>query len=230
MLPWTNRLDGGRFPSNGTVHHLPINRPDEGNALHGLGRDAPWAVEVAGPDHAVLTQRLRAGPFDYAAQLEVRLGGAALSLRLRLQNTGTEACPMGIGWHPWFARPPGCSLRFHATDRMVKDDRNLPVAAEPSDGLDSTVGEILGLDGHFAGWDGTVAMHRPDLVLTLQASGAWARNLHVFAPSDHRQVLCLEPVSHVPNVVNTPSLERYGAMRVLAPGEAMEGGVELAVL
>jgi len=229
MLPWANRLDGGRFPVDGTDYRLPINRPDEGNALHGLGREAPWTVELAGADHAVLLQRLQHSPFDYAARLELRLADDALRMRLRLENTGGAPCPMGFGWHPWFARPPGCSLRFAAAARMVKGERELPVAAEPSSGLDSTVAELMGLDGHFAGWDGVAVLHRPDLTVTLRANGAWARNVQVFVPDDHREVVCMEPVSHVPNVINTPALAPYGAMQVLAPGEAMEGGLELLV-
>ncbi|MFC7551182.1 hypothetical protein ACFQU7_01050 [Pseudoroseomonas wenyumeiae] len=99
MLPWTNRLDGGRFPCAGEVYHFPIAEA-AGNALHGLGREAPWAVEEAGPAHAVLTQRLRHAPFDYAARLEVALDPEGLSLALRLEHRGAEPCPMGMGWHP----------------------------------------------------------------------------------------------------------------------------------
>jgi aldose 1-epimerase len=229
MLPWTNRLDHGRFRRGGQEFHLPISHPDEANALHGLARNRPWAVEEAGATRAVLTQRLRFEPFDYLARLEVSLSGAGLALRLRLENTGVEPCPMGIGWHPWFARPPGCAVRFKAGHRMVKGERNLPVGAEPSAGIDAPVSDFLGFDGHFSEWDGVAVLHRPDLELTLRASGDWARNLQVFAPGDHRSVICLEPVSHVPNVINTPALEPYGAMRVLAAGEAMEGEVLLEV-
>lgn len=229
MLPWTNRLDGGRFPAHGQVFHLPVNRPDEGNALHGLSRDAPWAVDSATPDTAVLTQQMRAGPFDYAARLELRLAPGGLSMTMELRNTGTDPCPMGLGWHPWFARPPRCALRFAATHRLEKDARNLPTGAVPSPGIDAAVDSFLGFDGHFPGWDGTATLRRPDLTLTLRATGAWAHNIQVFAPDDHREALCLEPVSHLPDVINRPQLAEYGAMRVLAPGEAMQGSVELVV-
>ena len=54
MLPWTNRLDRGRLPYPGGVHHFPCNRVAERTALHGLSREHPWQVETAGAGRAVL--------------------------------------------------------------------------------------------------------------------------------------------------------------------------------
>ncbi|MFM7420215.1 MAG: aldose epimerase, partial [Alphaproteobacteria bacterium] len=58
MLPWANRLDGGRIA--GLV--MPINRLAEGTAIHGLARDLPWEVFSATTDHAVLQQRVQLAP------------------------------------------------------------------------------------------------------------------------------------------------------------------------
>ncbi|MCG7362067.1 aldose epimerase [Roseomonas sp. ACRSG] len=227
MLPWTNRLDGGRFPCAGEVYHFPIGEP-AGNALHGLGREAPWVVEEAGPARAVLTQQLRRTPFDYAARLEVALDPDGLSLALRLEHRGAEPCPMGMGWHPWFLRLPGSAPRLAATHRMVTNERSLPLRAEPSDGIPEGDAGWIGTDRHFAGWDGMAVLQRPDLTVTLQAEGDWAHNLQFYAP-DHLPVVCLEPVSHVPDVINRPTLAAFGAMRVLATGQALQGRVRLRV-
>jgi aldose 1-epimerase len=226
MLPWTNRIDGGRFPWAGTTYRFPITHPEEGNALHGLSRAAPWQVEAEDAAGAVLTQALAQAPFDYRARLEVRLAATGLSLSLSLRNTGAEACPMGMGWHPWFARPAGCRVRFAAATRFARDGRKLPVAAEPSPGVSGAQDAWLAMDDHFAGWDGAVRLDRPDMALVLQAGGDWARNIQFYAPVEH-PVLCLEPVTHVPDVINRPQFAEHGAMHVLVPGEALEGRVRL---
>ncbi len=228
MLPWTNRLDGGAFRWAGETYRFPITHPAEGNALHGLARARAWVVEDAAPGRAVLSQRLRQTPFDYTARLTVALGPDGLNLALRLEQTGEQPCPMGFGWHPWFARPPGCSVRFHATQSLARDARRLPVSAQSSTGIEGPEAGWLGMDDHFAGWDGVAVLRRPDLALVLEAGGDWARNIQFFAPAD-RPVLCLEPVSHVPDVINRPFLAPFGAMRVLAPGEALEGRIRLGL-
>ena len=61
---------------------------------------------------------------------------AGISLALGLTNAGTLPFPFGCGWHPFFARPAGTRLRFAATTLFARDARCLPVAAQPSAGVD----------------------------------------------------------------------------------------------
>jgi aldose 1-epimerase len=125
-------------------------------------------------------------------------------------------------------RPPGTRLAFRAAARFRHDARCLPVDAAPDPGLDGGAEAFLGLDTHFAGWDGAARIAWPGLALTLAATGALATNLQVYAPAD-RAVLCVEPSSHVPDAANRPDLSGYGPMRVLAPGEILTGRIILAV-
>jgi aldose 1-epimerase len=53
------------------------------------------------------------------------------------------------------------------------------------------------------------------------------RNLHLCMPAS-RAVFCVEPVSHVPGVVNRRAFAHLGDMTALAPGEALEGTVVLS--
>ncbi|WP_235034974.1 aldose epimerase [Roseomonas sp. 18066] len=215
MAPWTNRLDGGAF---GEGFRFPINRPDEGNALHGLVREHAWEVVDSSPGHAVLTQSLAAPPFDVAARLDIALTDDGVTLALTLRNKSSEPCPLGIGWHPWFHRPPGTRLDFAAQTQLATDARSLPIAAEPAD-----TRHWLGQDRHFTGWNGTARFATPDHMVTLEATGAWAHNLQLFAPLE-TPVLCLEPVSHPPNAINQAG---FGSMHLVQPGQALEGQINI---
>jgi len=222
MIPWANRLDGGRLGP----HRLPVNRPRDDTAIHGLSRDRPWRVAERAADRVVLAQEVAAAPYRYAARLIVAAGEAGFALDLAVANAGDVPLPFGAGWHPWFVRPPGTRLAFRATHRCVHDARCLPVAAEPSPGLDGGEDAFLGLDTHFAGWDGVAQIAWPGRVLTMTATGALATNLQVYAPRS-RAVLCVEPSSHLPDAVNRPALAALGPMRLLAPGESLAGRIRL---
>jgi aldose 1-epimerase len=230
MLPWTNRLDGGRLPVAGIVHRLPINRPDDDTAIHGLARDRAWTVEAHSTERCTLAQTLDGAaeglPYQYRAQLSLALEPAGALLSLTVTNAGEEAFPFGLGWHPFFLRPVGTELRFRASALFARDARTLPVAVQPSDGLVGDEAVYEGLDTHFAGWDGTAEILRPDLHLRLAASGAWSRNLHVFAPSGSG-ILCLEPVSHVPDAPNRPDFAGYGPLAMLSPGATLSASLLL---
>lgn len=233
MAPWTNRLDEGRLPVGGTVWHLPVNRPSDHTAIHGLVRDAAWTVAEATAGRAVLLQQGDAGAagplWQWQARLEVALDDAGASIALTLTNAGPQPFPFGCGWHPFFARPAGTRLRFAATTLFARDARCLPIAAQPSSGVDGAEPSYEGLDTHFAGWDGVAEIIRPDLALHLHASGAWAGNLQVFAPAGSH-VLCVEPVSHVPDAPNRPDFARYGPLSLLAPGETLQAALRIAAI
>ena len=221
MLPWTNRLDEGRLPHPGGVHHFPCNRVAERTALHGLSRTQPWAVEHHAPDRAVLVQSIADGPYRYAARMELALG-EAFTLTVTVTNEGADGTPFGSGWHPFFIRPAGTRLAFRATGLLTRDARNLPVESIPSAGLDGGEDEFAGLDTHHTGWDGTARLTLGDAAFTLLGEEAWSRNIQVFAPAG-ATVICAEPVSHIPDAVNRPNLAHLGAMRALARGESLTG-------
>lgn len=233
MAPWTNRLDEGRLPVGGTVWHLPVNHPADDTAIHGLVRDAAWQVEEAGAARVVLTQQGDTGhagvPWCWQARLQVRLDAEGAGVALTLVNAGTLPFPFGCGWHPFFARPAGTRLRFAATTLLARDARCLPVAAQPSTGVDGDEAAYEGLDTHFAGWNGVAEIIRPDLALRLQASGAWAGNLQVFAPAGS-SILCVEPVSHVPDAPNRPDFARFGPLTLLAPGGMLQAALRITAI
>jgi len=53
------------------------------------------------------------------------------------------------------------------------------------------------------------------------ASGAFYA-VHVFAPKD-RAVLCIEPVSHVPNVHNRPEWQSFAPLHTLKQDQTLRG-------
>lgn len=231
MAPWANRLDGGELPVAGVVHRLPINRREDGTAIHGFARDRAWAVEQAEPSRAVLAQAADdadpAFPWRYAARLEVSLDAAGTALAISLVNSAAVPFPFGLGWHPFFLRPPETRLRFRAGTLFARDARCLPVAEQATAGVDGGEAAYAGLDTHFAGWDGVAEIARPGLRLRMAADGAWAANLQVFAPAG-ADVLCVEPVSHVPDAPNRPLFARRGPMAVLPPGGALSARLVIA--
>lgn len=218
MIPWANRLDGGRLGA----HRLPVNRVADGTAIHGLSRDRPW--RVTGP--GALAQEVEAGPYRYEARLSHAATPAGFVIDLAVTNAGAAPMPFGAGWHPWFLRPAGTRLAFRATHRCTHDARCLPVSAAADGGIEGGEDAFLGLDTHFAGWDGRARIGWPGLALTIEAGGALGTNLQVYAPAG-QAVLCVEPSSHLPDAPNRPGLAALGPMRVLAPGEILTGRISL---
>ena len=229
MAPFANRIDGGVFTYDGRRHTLAINRPEEDVAIHGLSRLAPFEIVDHTGDKAQLLHRHRGDVFAYDLLQTIRIGQRGVRIDLRVTNRDAERMPFGIGLHPYFVRDEGTRLKFRARVRFVSDSRNLPIRAIAAvDGPDFRRGVLLQdlpwFDSHYAQWEPRTAfLERPDagLSVTISARGVF-RNLHVFAPHAS-DFVCIEPVSHVPDVANRRPFASLGDLHFLSPGESLSG-------
>jgi aldose 1-epimerase len=102
MLPWPNRIDGGRFTWRDRTYALPADAPP--HALHGVGHTREWRVERVTPTRCRLSLAFGdAWPFGGRAVQEFALLDDGIAQRIEVHATG-HAFPAGAGWHPWFRR------------------------------------------------------------------------------------------------------------------------------
>lgn len=126
LVPWCNRLPGGRLEFDGRTVQLPVNFPD-GSAIHGFAYEAPWRVVT--DSYLEFTHRGSEGyPWPFVAGQHVEVEGNRFGLTLALTNVGDTDLPGGIGIHPWFTT---ATIELHA-DRLVSlgPDR-IPDGAPP---------------------------------------------------------------------------------------------------
>jgi aldose 1-epimerase len=235
MAPFANRLDKGRFPGADGPVQLPLNRPEEHLAIHGFSRDRAWRVVEASDDRLMLVDDFaEAGnPFAYRLTQEISVGSSGVELALRLTNSATATLPLGLGFHPWFRKTADTWLTFEAITQLGRDPRGFAIEPVPTDqgpafpsGVD--VSAMPWFDRHYARWTSRTAAIdwlSDGVRMTMQARGALT-NLQVYVP-DNLPVLCVEPVSHVPDVHNRRDLAGYGDIAWLAPGETIEGAMIL---
>ncbi|MGH8881276.1 MAG: aldose epimerase, partial [Stackebrandtia sp.] len=121
LVPWPNRVDGGRYTFDGSDHRLEVNEPEFDCAIHGLVRWATWISAGHQPDRLCLTHRLLGSPgypFRPDLTVEYSLDAArGLTVRLSAVNSGTRPAPYGHGAHPYLTvgRPiDACTVRIPA--------------------------------------------------------------------------------------------------------------------
>lgn len=109
MLPWANRIGGGKLSVDGTVYQLRTT-PDDGTARHGDTRSRTFTVTSSAPDSVTLTLDSRTQPdmnwpFAFRTEITYRLSGASFIWTIALTNEDNRAFPAGFGHHPYFVRP-----------------------------------------------------------------------------------------------------------------------------
>lgn len=224
LVPYSNRVRDGVFSFRGREVRLPPNLPPQRHPLHGVGWRASWTVTSAEPSRAVLALEWPGGvwPWPFQAEQAFALDDAGLSVALRVENTGRQAMPAGLGLHPYFPCPPGTVLHAPVTEVWPVDADLFPTGREPADGrysLDQRAISGVGLDNGYGGWSGEALIRWPDgggLRITAEPPARW---FQVYAP-EGEPVLCAEPVTHANGALNAPEAEaRALGLAVLEPGE-----------
>lgn len=104
LAPWPNRLAGGTYRFDGDAHHLPINEPARGNAIHGLVADLHFGLLEHRRNAVTLVGRLEGhSGYPWAVELRVtiRVGQSGLTHTVMATNMSSRAAPIGLGVHPY---------------------------------------------------------------------------------------------------------------------------------
>jgi aldose 1-epimerase len=230
LVPWPNRLRGGKYEFDGKQYQLGLTEPARGNAIHGLARWARWVpVEVSesavtlGIDLVPQTGWLFQVHVEVSYQLDAATG---LTVTLLARNDGTNRAPFGAGCHPYLSvrnQPLNeVTLTVPAAQRLVVDSAQLPVDAQDVAGTryDLRDGRKLGelrLDDGFAGLVTTGGRGRA--AVRTSAGGA---ELWFDASFGYLQVFTVDDLAHgVPAIAIEP---------MTCPADAFNTGTGLIVL
>ena len=234
LVPYSGRIAGARLHLGGRTYDLPPSEmTHEPNALHGEGWILPWRVARQDEDRVELA--FDGGgvgwPFPYRAGQTFTLADDRLVAEIRVENTGDETMPAGIGLHPYFIATPHTKLTLQADRVWLVDSGNLfdRVAPIPPRWDFGAGREIAGTDmvNGFTGWDGRVTIEWPEWQarLTITASPSLG-HLVLYTPLG-ADFFCVEPVSHSVDAFNLAARGVPGTGTVvLAPGERLAGRVE----
>jgi aldose 1-epimerase len=233
LLPWPNRIAGGRYRFDGVDYQLPLTEPAQANATHGLARWVRWQAGERDASSLTLVHDLvpQTGyPFELRLQVTYSVGEDGLGVRVEAVNTGSTAAPFGAGCHPYLDLGSHdydtAELLVPAAAVIETDERQIPTGSRPVEGGPydfRTIRPIgsLRLDQGFAELTGSAALLRTERrTVELHWDAAFGY-LQVFTPPGvlpGRNAVAIEPMSCPANAFNTGE----GLVR-LEPGERWSG-------
>lgn len=135
LVPWPNRIRGGRYSFDGTQYQLALTEPDTGNAIHGLGRWARWTPvrhETSSVTLGLDVVPQTGWPFEVRVEVTYSLQpDSGLSVTARAVNTGSRRAPFGAGFHPYLSLRGQAlgdvTLTVPAAQYLVTDEKQVPV-------------------------------------------------------------------------------------------------------
>ncbi len=221
LIPYSNRIGWRKLHWAGKEYALPQNFEPEPHTIHGVGWERAWLVEESSASRAVLSYCHAADaswPFAFDSSQSFALTGDALELQLSITNRADIAAPVGLGWHPYFAKSANTRIQFESQGRWEMDADKLPVQRLDNPGLDTDCSR-LDVDHCFDGWNGRLQLSEGVLRMSVTSD----LNCLVVFTTPGRDSIAIEPVSHVNNPLalaqQTGVTSEALGLRVLQPGE-----------
>jgi aldose 1-epimerase len=241
LVPFSNRLPDARFTFRGRTIQLKPNTP-EGYAQHGDVRRRPWKVLESDVMHVrcALDSRDFSDfnyPFPFTCSVRYALKGSSFDTEFSLTNVGSEAMPVGFGFHPYFSRtltapdePVELAIRLSQVyEGLVPVKPAVPTPPELSFASSRPLAGTV-LNHGFTGWDGRAQIRWPKsgVALTLQATEP-LRHVILFSP-EGESFFAVEPVTNATNGFNlyAAGYSDSGTI-VLEPGKTTEGLFSLTI-
>lgn len=212
MIPFPNRIRDGMYVFDGVKHQLPLNKADEGHAIHGLVLQQNFDI-VEQKEGSVSLRTILEPSEGYPFRLEILVRYVlddGFSVHLLIKNIGEQSAPVGAGWHPYFMLGPvdGLGLKLDAKTRVVIDDRMVPTGEESYTTFQErrVIGDTKFDDG-FVG-EGAV-LYTKDFALICWQDLPY---IQIYTPP-HRNSIAIEPMS-----CKTDAFNNGDGLKVLKPG------------
>jgi aldose 1-epimerase len=258
LFPFPGRLRGSHLAYEGHTYPLGSD-DGLGNAIHGFVLNRPWRIvemlpqRVTGEFHASIDEPglVKRWPADFRLVVSYELKGNSLACDIEVQNPGTSRLPFGLGLHPYFRVPLGAGGRaddcrvtvpageYWELHNMLPTGRRLPASERlPTAARGDLTGAMrfadMQLDDVFTGLtasDGSVRTTIEDphhgRLLELVFDAAF-RECVVYNPS-HREAVCIEPYTCVPDAYELQATGLDAGLRHLSPGQSFRTRFEIRV-
>ncbi len=237
LAPFPNRIADGTYQFEGKTYQLPINMPEEHNAIHGYIEHESFEVTLVQEVENGCVVELRhvsegceGYPFPFTITVRYTLSESKLHFEFMVVNTGNTNMPFGFGWHPYFTlggAVEDIELKLPAVKEIVVDERLIPTGEKKAFVEFSELHRLENtkFDTGFTCADGQkkVILHERTKKIQLELDmgdkeSIW-QYVQVFTPpqdSIAKNTLAVEPMTCEANAFNTGE-----GLKVLKPGEEL---------
>ncbi|RUW64093.1 aldose 1-epimerase [Mesorhizobium sp. M7A.F.Ca.US.008.03.1.1] len=230
LVPYSNRIRGGRFAFAGRTVELPTSS-DDPHHEHGHGWRRPWTVVRHEAGATVLSYRHVADswPWSYEARQAISLVDGGLVIALSLRNLSDAPMPAGFGLPPYFPSTSWTHVQAQVsgmweTDAEILPTRHVlpPAGANPTTGFDVSETDF---DTVFTRWSRRARISWPEHGRQLDIEAEAPLDFLVLYTPPGEPFFCAEPVSNITDAFNRSDAGIDTGCIVLAPGQMRSASV-----
>jgi aldose 1-epimerase len=249
LFPFAGRIRGTSFEWQNARYELEAG-DGQGNAIHGFVLNRPWRVTEQSESRVAATFQASVDdeslfarwPADFRITADYHVGGNTLTAHYTIDNPDRRRLPFALGTHPYFRVPLGgtragdCRVSVPVEygwelEGLLPTGRTIspPVAGELARGmpfaqmkLDNVFGGLSFVDHRC-----TATVHDPASQRTTTLSFDDRFTTCVVYNPPHREAVCIEPYTTLPDPFSLQAAAIDPHLRGLAPGETFRTRIEI---
>ncbi len=233
LFPFPNRIHNGTYEFKGKKYKLNINETSLNNSLHGCIYNTHFTLKndnVSNDKASVTLHYSNKGttlgfPFSYNFEINYIFTRHKMSLNFAVLNSGNEAFPFGIGWHPYFKTNniTESVLDFNATHQYLFNEQMIPSSKTLLKHRTPLKIGATFLDDCFITNKPATNFKTLEYDFDLEFSSKEKESyLQVYTPP-HRKSIAIEPMTCAPNSFNNKD-----GLLTLQPNEKFDWEIELS--
>jgi aldose 1-epimerase len=219
LSPFPNRIKNGVYEFEEKTYQLPINHPQEGNAIHGFIYDKKFELikQESSNEKAEITLSYDYDgshpgyPFTFSIKITYCYDKNGLTCVTEIENSGNNSMPLNDGWHPYFSvysNLEKVQLQIPEAD-IIMVDKLIPTGEKKEykrfEKLEAINGEVFdtcfALKGNKEIYETKLFYPDEQLILTLWQDNKY-KYLQIYTPLG-RKSIALEPMMGNVNNFNT---------------------------
>jgi len=250
LFPFAGRIPGTSYEYEGRTYELEEG-DGRGNAIHGFVMQRPWRIDqrersrVVGQFHMSVDEPelIQRWPADFRIVVSYEVLGGTLRSEIFIENPGEKPLPFGFATHAYFRLPVGVAggasetiVRVPVQDEWELADL-IPTgkrvghetARELAAGVrlgerpfDNAFADIVFEDGR-----AETTLENPTTGRRIvQTFDETFRHVVVYTPP-HREAICMEPYTCLPNPFRLEEQRVETGFRLLAPGDSLSTTIDI---
>lgn len=247
LAPFPGRIANAVFEWDGKRYEME-DTSGAGHAIHGFAPRNPWRITEQTPESVTAEFRptldapsaVDQWPGDYVMTATYSVVGSRLTFDLRVTNPGDKPLPFGFGTHAYFRLPlaesadPEATIVRASVDGLWESENMIPTGEVTPVTSDDPLCFGAPLGGREFDTPYRFAPGATTTELVDPASGRRVRQTFddsmkccvIYTPG-HREAICLEPYTNVPNPFNLEAEGVETGLRIIEPGDAYETRIVL---
>lgn len=211
MFPFPGRVKNGSYIYKNKQYQLKQNEQHRDNAIHGLIAHKSFTLTHSASNENQVNLSFsysvknadKGFPYDFDIIMHYTIKEDQVNLDFEISNTGKEAFPFALGWHPYFKTNDlsNNTLSFKTSEEILCNENMIPTGTKKIGDFDDFKISNTHFDTCYVMNSHLITLKTQQYIAKINIENKNQQYVQLFTPA-LRDCIAIEPMSCIPDAFN----------------------------